>query len=342
MGYSYRSLGVNGRLGNQLFQIAGTLGVAHAERAKAHFPSWAYESYFLVPQDFFGDVPIDATDLGRDYLQDISLFANFETTVHEYLSFSEHAHRNAAETLPQFAESGGVHRTAIHIRRGDYLKTGNFFPTCPIHYFESCMDEVRQKFPDTQFLVFTDDPEWSHGHFDGLENIHIVSEQVANTVEREMSEFVVMTSCDSFIISNSTFSWWAAFLSQSDHVFVPSRWYNEELSHLDATKFLPLQWHQRSIAPLGPYKPHHVSVVESSTGLIVTNNHTRAVHHMNSTAALFFELCTGSNSQNRIVELMQAFFAEHQIQFSSQDAEATLLNLTSRGLISTDGIAELI
>jgi hypothetical protein len=62
---------------------------------------------------------------------------------------------------------------------------------------------------------------------------------------------------------------------------------------------------------------------------------------MNSTAALFFELCTGSNSQKRIIELMQRFFAEHQMQFSSQDAEATLLNLVSRGLISTDGISEL-
>ena len=342
MAYSYRNLGNNGRLGNQLFQIAGTLGMAQAGRTQAHFPSWEYERFFCVPPDFFGGIPVDATDLGRNYLQDVALFAGFETTVHEYLIFSDHAHKIAKETFPQFAESGGVHRTAVHIRRGDYLQLGEHVPTCPIHYFEMCMNEVRQQFPDAQFLVFTDDPQWSHGHFDGIDDVQIVSEQVPNTIEREMSEFVLMASCDSFIISNSTFSWWAAFLSQSEHVFVPNKWYNKELPELDASKFLLTHWHQRSIAPLGPYKPHHVSVVESSTGLILTNNDTRAVHHMNSTAALFFELCTGSNSQARIVELMQGFFSEHQIQFSSQDAEATLLNLTSRGLISTDGIAELV
>jgi hypothetical protein len=342
MAYSYRNLGNNGRLGNQLFQIAGTLGMAQADGTQAHFPTWAYESYFCVPQEFFGDIPVDALDLGRDYLQNIGLFAGCETTVHEYLSFSDHAHKIAKEAFPQFTESGGVHRTAVHIRRGDYLKFGGHFPTCPIHYFELCMDEVRQQFPDSQFLVFTDDPQWAHGCFEAMDNVQIVSEQVPNTMEREMSEFVLMASCDSFIISNSTFSWWAAFLSQSQHVFVPSKWYNHEAPELDVSKFLLTHWHQRSIAPLGPYKPHHVSVVESSTGLILTNNLTRAVHHMNSTAALFFELCTGSNSQKRIIELMQGFFSEHQIPFSSQDAEATLLNLTSRGLISTDGIAELI
>jgi hypothetical protein len=342
MAYSYRNLGNNGRLGNQLFQIAGTLGMAQAESTQAHFPSWAYEPYFCVPSEFFGTIPVDTRDLGRDYLQDVALFTGFETTVHEYLSFSDHAHKIAKDTFPQFAESGGVHRTAVHIRRGDYLQIGEHIPTCPIHYFELCMHEVCQQFPDAQFLVFTDDPQWSHGYFDGIDNVQIVSEQVTNTIEREISEFVLMTSCDSFIISNSTFSWWSAFLSQSEYVFVPNKWYNEALAHLDASKFLLPHWNQRSIAPLGPYKPHYVSVVESSTGLILTNNHTRTVHHMNSTAALFFELCTGSNSQKHIVELMQEFFAERQMQFNSQDAEATLLNLISRGLISTDGIEELV
>lgn len=342
MAFSYRNLGNNGRLGNQLFQIAGTLGKAHAGNTQAYFPDWAYAPYFSVPRHAFGSIPSDATDLGRDYLQDIGLFSTCRETVHEWFGFSDLARNNAGELLPQYIAVENQHRTAVHIRRGDYLKFGQHFPTCPIHYFEFCMDEVRQQFPGSQFLIFTDDPEWCHGYFDKRDDIYIVSEKAENTLQREMAEFVLMTSCDSFIISNSTFSWWAAFLSQSKNVYVPNKWYNEALAHLDASKFLLPHWHQRSIAPLGPYKPHHVSVVESSTGLIVTNHQTRAVHHMNSTAALFFELCTGSNPQQRIIELIQGLLTKHGVSFSTADAESTLADLVSRGIISLDEVVELV
>ena len=341
MAYSYRNLGKNGRLGNQLFQIAGTVGMARSHGADAHFPHWEYQPYFSVPSNLFGPIPVDAADLGRDYLQDISLFAESDATVYEYFQFSEYARKNMHVSFPQFSDRTYGHRCAVHIRRGDYLKFGRHFPTCPIHYFEFSMDEVRQQFPAAQFLVFSDDPDWCHGYFDGREEIQIVSENVENTIEREMAEFVLMASCDSLIISNSTFSWWAAFLSQSENVFVPNKWYNEALAHLDTSKFLLPHWHQRSISPIGPYKPQHVSVVESSTGLIVTNHQTRAVHHMNSTAALFFELCTGSNPQHRIIELIQGLLTQHGISFTAMDAESALNDLVARGIISLDDVAEM-
>src|SRR3990172_1555471 len=43
---SFSSLGNYGRLGNQLFQIAGTLGMAEKYGAQASFPEWKYEQYF--------------------------------------------------------------------------------------------------------------------------------------------------------------------------------------------------------------------------------------------------------------------------------------------------------
>ena len=342
MAYSYRNLGSNGRLGNQLFQIAGTLGKARADGSQAHFPHWVYAPYFSVPENLFGNIPLDATDLGRDYLQDISLFAESVVTIQEYFTFSNFAQQNLLEIFPQWIHHDAAHRTAVHIRRGDYLTFGAHFSLCPIHYFESAMDEMRREFPDTQFLIFTDDPDWCHGYFHGRSDAHIVSEKVENTLQREMAEFALMTSCDSFIISNSTFSWWSAFLSQSENVVVPNKWYNEALAHLDASKFLLPHWKQRSIAPIGPYKPHHVTVVESSTGLIATNHQTRAVHHMNSTAALFFELCTGSNPHQRIIELMTSLLAKHGVQWTGADAELTLADLVARGLTATEDVEEPI
>src|SRR5512146_3125510 len=46
---SFSRLGSHGRLGNQLFQIASTIGIAERAGAEAVFPEWEYESYFLSP-----------------------------------------------------------------------------------------------------------------------------------------------------------------------------------------------------------------------------------------------------------------------------------------------------
>ncbi len=340
MAYSYRHLGSNGRLGNQLFQIAGTIGTAHHDGTPdaVHFPDWRYAPYFSVPNSFFADIPLTATDMGRQYLQDVALFASCQDLIFDYFTFSEMAKKNLAETFPNLVQSRLRHRTAVHVRRGDYLTIGDFFPTCPAHYFDNCMSEVRHEFPDTEFLVFTDDPDWCNGHFENHENVHVVSENVDNTVQREMAEFMLMASCDAFIISNSSFSWWATFLSQSAHVYVPERWYNEGLEHLDASLFLLPHWQQRSIDPIGPYQPRHIAVVESPTGLIVTNRRNQSVHHMNSTAALFFELCTGSNPQSRIISLIQGLFTKHGVEFSETDGQSILDDLVSRGIISVEGI----
>lgn len=341
MAYSYRNLGKNGRLGNQLFQIAGTIGTAHRNRTPdaVHFPEWRYSQFFSIPESFFGSIPVSASDMGRQYFQDLSVFADCQEKVIEYFAFSDIAKDNLAETFPELVNSHSRHRTAVHVRRGDYLSIEDFFPTCPAHYFDNCMSEVEQEFPNTEFLVFTDDPDWCRGHFEHRENVHIFSDNVENTIRREMAEFMLMTSCDAIVTSNSTFSWWAAFLSRSTQVFTPDRWYNEGLEHLDASLFLLPHWNKRPIDPIGPYQPRHVSVVESPTGLIVTNRRNRSVHHMNSTAALFFELCTGSNPQDRIISLMRNLLANHGIEFSETDGQDIVDDLVSRGIISLEGIA---
>ena len=46
---SFSKLGNHGRLGNQLFQIASTMGLAEKYGAQAAFPAWAYEEYFETP-----------------------------------------------------------------------------------------------------------------------------------------------------------------------------------------------------------------------------------------------------------------------------------------------------
>jgi len=154
-----------------------------------------------------------------------------------------------------------------------------------------------------------------------------------NTVDREIAEFTLMRNCDAFIISNSTFSWWAAYLSQSETVITPDRWYNEGLAHLDHTVFTPKHWRQRSIDPIGPYQPSYITVTESPTGLIVTDQRNKSVHLLNASASLIFELCNGSNTDDQIIDVMNQFLSDATNSQVIIDVQNSLKELRQREIV---------
>lgn len=334
MAYSYRNLGRNGRLGNQLWQIASTMGLAHHEGniSQALFPQWQYAPYFSLSTVHFPvTIPTSAKDSGNDYLQDLAFFSTCEDHIRDVLQPSQLAIDAMTTLLSGYLTDS--HRTAVHVRRGDYLRVGYFLPICPVHYFTKAMKEMSDENPDTQFLIFSDDAEWCEIQFREIANATVVSETRSNTIEREIAEFTLMSSCDAFVISNSTFSWWAAYLSNSQNVITPDRWYNEGLSHLDHSVFTPPHWRQRSIDPIGPYQPDYVTITESPRGLIVTDRRNMSVHHLNVGASLIFELCTGSNENAQIVNLANNIFREVGLETDAIGVQKSLEDLRQRGIV---------
>ncbi len=65
-----------------------------------------------------------------------------------------------------------------------------------------------------------------------------------------------------------------------------------------------------------------LDVTEVEDGLVVFVPTTRRVHHLNVTATLVFELCTGDNDEAAIVQLVQSAFGLDQ---PPSDEVATLL-----------------
>ncbi|HAP77784.1 MAG TPA: hypothetical protein DCR14_17100 [Acidimicrobiaceae bacterium] len=57
-----------------------------------------------------------------------------------------------------------------------------------------------------------------------------------------------------------------------------------------------------------PAQVPRLDITETDDGLVVFQPETRRVHHLNVTAALIFELCTGANSDEQIVALVQQAF----------------------------------
>ena len=314
MRISYKALGANGRLGNQLFQIAGTLG--RAQRAgdinNAVFPNWAYQPYFNVPNHYFvaANEITETIDGGYAYMQDLREFSSCTEVIQEFFQPTKFAITEAQSLHPHFNQY--AHTTAVHVRRGDYLGLQATVTVCPIHYFTQAMNEMREKFPETHFLVFSDDNDWCLDNFAQSTDVTMITSPAnATPIQSVMADFNLMRSCDAFIISNSTYSWWAAYSSQSTDVICPSRWLNGLAStQIPIETLLPNHWQRRSIDPIGPMRTPQLLVSEGDDGFIITDTRSRKIHNLNASASLLFELCTSSNTTEDIKEIMNMVFPD--------------------------------
>lgn len=304
---SYRLLGQNGRLGNQLFQIAGMIGRAHraGDRSGAVFPRWSYAPYFSVPDSYFtDDFGTEPTIDGRQaYLQDLSEFAECDDFIREIFQPSA----LAIEEAERFGSIDRDHHvTAVHVRRGDYLSLSPVFPLCPVHYFVRAMDELRARNPGTRFFVFSDDFDWCHDQFSGQLDVWVVERHPdARPHQQEMSDFTSMRFADAHIISNSTFSWWPAYLSGSRDVICPSNWVNPEVgAEVEIDDIIPAHWQRNSIAPIGPHREPGLTITEGEGGYLVSDVRRGLVHQLNGAASLILELCTGSNTLEEIGRIL--------------------------------------
>lgn len=107
---------------------------------------------------------------------------------------------------------------AIHIRRGDLLNRRNSKSILTEDYYMNCIKTIASKVKNPAFYVFSDDIEWVKTNID-FENHNRI--YVSGMSELELlQEFEIMRNCNNYIISKSTFSWWAQYLSDNSSKIV--------------------------------------------------------------------------------------------------------------------------
>ena len=120
---------------------------------------------------------------------------------------------------------------ALHVRRGDYLSESNislFGGVTTIEYFQKAIKLLESQVKDCHFFIFSNDMEWVK------RNLHIprVTYVSTNKGKDSWKDMYLMSICKHNIISNSTFSWWAAWLNTNPDkiVICPSRFLNADLT----------------------------------------------------------------------------------------------------------------
>ena len=101
----------------------------------------------------------------------------------------------------------------VHIRRGDY-KSYRGGACLSLQYYYSAISHLRDiSGNDRKILIFTDDIDFCKENFCSYSNVEYFSERFQLS---DVNEFYAMTKSKYYIIANSTFSWWAAYLSNSN------------------------------------------------------------------------------------------------------------------------------
>jgi hypothetical protein len=261
---------LEGRLGNQMFQIANC--IAHSIRhgmeyqipqQTTHPELWpVYFRHFpplKVSMDNFGYY----RELGHGYTpvprkEQICFMGYFQS----YKYFWDKKEQVFQAFEPAFAQFDHIHqafnykgKVAIHVRRGDYVELNTKHPPIGVDYIRKAVMFFYNNGYNL-FMVYSDDIAWCKENLADLfpdnDDIGIgFMDRQINTndpVTDPLFDLCTMSHFEHQIISNSTFSVWAALLNRNPNKIVVTPalkdWFGPDLQHLDISEMLPPEWIQ--------------------------------------------------------------------------------------------------
>ena len=172
------------------------------------------------------------------YWQTPQYFEPFSAIIREDFTFREDLNDSNQALYERIVNAESV---AVHIRRGDYL-TNPMHNVFEITYLQKAIQIMVEKLgKNIQLFIFSDDLNWCKVN---LNNINPELPEYYCEGGDTKEDLQLMSSCKHFIIANSSFSWWAAWLSgyQNKVVIAPKKWFNDVRK--DTTDLLPKDWIQ--------------------------------------------------------------------------------------------------
>ncbi len=131
---------------------------------------------------------------------------------------------------------------AVHVRRGDYAISAKNIATYGLQgadYYMAARAEIERRVPNPTYFLFSDEMDRARRELADWQGLVPVSGVNA------LDDFRLMALCNHFIIANSTFSWWAAWLGKAPDktVVAPRKWFGPVFAHLAQIEDrLPPDW----------------------------------------------------------------------------------------------------
>jgi len=257
----FNALGQLGRLGNQMFQFAALKGIARNRGFEYCFPptkntnEWTdhqlfnpfklgstsqlnvqfidsdrptvMEETFFFNEKLFNECP-DWISL-QGFFQTEKYFKHIRDELLKDFEFRDEILEPAQKTMSYWKNP-----IALHIRRTDYTTNPNH-TALSMDYYEKALSEFDDS---SEVIIFSDEPRWCMEQKLFESDRFMISETGNNYMD-----MCLMTLCSGHIIANSSFSWWGAWLSNSQKVVAPSGWFSgSNNEHLDTKDIIPESW----------------------------------------------------------------------------------------------------
>lgn len=233
-----------GRLGNQMFQIANAYAQSLRHKRQLVIPGQdtSVSDYFETihrkltftstksPEPSPDVHIIDATyyytpyephstkpTVFRGYFESEKYFKDYaeevRTLFEPTLDFLE-------STYKEYPQLKIETNAAINVRRGDFLTFPRSHPVITLDYIYRAVEMLPKV--DTIY-VLSDDLEWCQ------QNIKLPNVVFVDYKRHKALWFLSL--CQNFVISNSTFSWWGAYLSRAPKkvVIAPEVWFGPDI-----------------------------------------------------------------------------------------------------------------
>ena len=170
------------------------------------------------------------------YWQSPKYFEGFEEVIRKDFTLKNPPAQNIQNLAGEIEK---INSLCIHVRRGDYIGNKNH-EIVNQEYYEKGIEHISQKTSIEKIYIFSDDIAWCKNNLKFDFPIMFVDDEYAG--EKDEGHMFLMSKCKNFIIANSSFSWWGAWLSNNkDKIVVcPKKWFPN--ISIDTSDLIPKNW----------------------------------------------------------------------------------------------------
>ena len=175
------------------------------------------------------------------YFQSEKYFVAIQNKIRQHFTFKTKTNTQTKALALKIKKQQPI---AIHIRRGDYVKNkliNQTHGTCNIDYYKKALKLFDLK--NHELYFFSDDINWVKDNFDFI-NLKKATFIDWNIGQDSWQDMYLMSLCQNFIIANSSFSWWGAWLStyKDKKIIAPKQWFNDEIKNNQTKDLIPNNW----------------------------------------------------------------------------------------------------
>jgi 2-polyprenyl-3-methyl-5-hydroxy-6-metoxy-1,4-benzoquinol methylase len=173
------------------------------------------------------------------YWQNELYFKEIEGVIRRDFTVKEPADRELSDSI------AGSNAVCVNVRRGDYVThpgSRKMHGFVGLEYYQKAVQSITGKVADPAFFVFSDDIEWCREHLSLPPAATFVTHQYAG--KKFGAYFKLMTLCRHFIIPNSSFGWWAAWMCENPEkiVVAPTQWFQDPVLNKQMRGIIPPRW----------------------------------------------------------------------------------------------------